>query len=241
MLYFTSRLKSYNIHATDGEMGKVKDVCFDDHSWAIRYAQVDTHKWLPARNVYLSPSSFTGVNVDEEIVEVDYTKDTIKNSPTIPADTEISKANEASLTEYYGWNRYWRGANLWGAVDRPFIPKVPIQDEENAAKRNEMEMNENTNYVLLNESDTIGMKVHGHDGKMGEITDLVFDDEFWKIQYLAIKFLKIPAEKYYLMDTKHITSIEWLDKDLYVDLKADYLEAQPSYETKEDALATLVE
>ncbi|WP_404451624.1 PRC-barrel domain-containing protein [Virgibacillus necropolis] len=239
MLYLTSALKSYNIHATDGEMGKVKDFYFDDHSWAIRYVQVDTHKWLPARNVYLSPSSFTSVDVDEKLVEVDHTKDTIKNSPTIPADAEISKTNEASLTEYYGWNRYWRGANLWGAVDRPFVPKVPVQDEENSAKRNEMDMNENTNYILLNEADTIGIKVHGHDGKLGEITDLIFDDDNWKIDYLVVKFVKVPAERYYLIKSEHITSIEWPEKDLYVDLKAEYLDQQISYETKEDTLASL--
>lgn len=239
MLYLTSTLKSYNIQATDGEMGKVKDFYFDDHNWAIRYAQVDTHKWLPARNVYVSPSSFERVNEGEERVEVNHTKEAIKNSPTIPADAEISKANEASLTEYYGWNRYWRGENLWGAVDRPFIPKVPLQDSENAAKRNELEMNENRNYVLLNESDTIGIKVHGHDGKMGEITDLIFDDEYWKIQYLVIKIVKLPAERYYLINTKHITSVEWPEKDLYVDLKADYLGTQTNYDTKEDTLDSL--
>lgn len=239
MLYLTSTLKSYNIHATDGEMGKVKDIYFDDHSWAIRYAQVDTHKWLPARNVYVSPSSFTGMNNNEKQVEVNHTKETIKNSPTIPSDTEISKSNEASLTEYYGWNRYWRGTNLWGAVDRPFVPKVPVQDEENTARRNEKEMNENKNYVLLNESDTIGIKVHGHDGKMGHITDLVFDDENWKIDYLVLKIVKVPAEKYYLISTNHIKSVEWSEKDIYVDLNAVDLDKQISFETKEDALASL--
>lgn len=239
MLYLTSTLQSCNVHATDGEMGKVKDIYFDDHDWAIRYAQVDTHKWLPARNVYVSPSSFKGVNKDEGLVEVNHTKETIKNSPTIPADSEISTANEASLTEYYGWNRYWMGGGLWGASDRPVVPQIPAQDAENTARRSEMEMSENTNYVLLNESDTIGMKVHGHDGNMGEITDLVFDDDNWKIQYLAVKFLKVPTERYYLIDALHITSLEWVEKDLYVDLKADYLDTQTSYETKEDALASL--
>lgn len=222
-------------------MGKVKDIYFDDNSWAIRYAQVDTQKWLPGRNVYVSPSSFKGVKEDEKLVEVNHTKETIKNSPTIPADSEISTANEASLTAYYGWNRYWMGGDLWGASDRPVLPEVPIQNDKNAANRNEMEMNENTNYVLLNESDTIGMKVHGHDGHMGEVTDLVFDDDHWKIQYLVVKYLKIPVERYYLVTTKHITSVEWVEKDLYLDLKADSLEEQNDYETKEDALASLLE
>lgn len=97
------------------EMGKVKDIYFDDHSWVIRYVQIDAHKWLPAKNVYVSPSSFKGVNKDDGLVEVNHTKGEIKSSPTIPSNSEISTANEASLTEYYGWNRYWMGGNLWGA------------------------------------------------------------------------------------------------------------------------------
>lgn len=239
MFYLTSTLKSYNIHATDGKMGKVKNVCFDDHSWAIRYIKVDTHKWLPARDVYVSPSSVTEINEKEELVEINHTKETIKNSPTIPADAELSKSNEESLTEYYGWNRYWRGQNLWGAVDRPLVPTIPVQDQENTAKRNEMEMNENTSYVLLDESETIGIKVHGHDGKMGEITDLVFDDDNWKIDYLLVKYVKVPSEKYYLIKSEHITSVEWPEKDIYVDLKADFLEHQTSFDTNEKALASL--
>ncbi|MFZ3577352.1 PRC-barrel domain-containing protein [Virgibacillus sp. DJP39] len=239
MLYLTSTLKSFNIHATDGEMGKVKNIYFDDHDWAIRYAQVDTHKWLPGRNVYLSPSSFTKMNDEEKYVEVNHTKDTVKDSPTIPADTEISRTNEESLTAYYGWNSYWRAQNLWGAVDRPLVPRVPVQDEEKTGVRHELKTNENKKYDLLNESEAIGMKIHGHDGKMGEVTDLVFDDDNWKIDYLAVKVVRVPVEEYYLIKSEHITSVEWMEKDLYVDLNANYLDEQTSYETKEDALASL--
>ncbi|WBX80092.1 PRC-barrel domain-containing protein [Virgibacillus salarius] len=45
-MFLTSELKNYKIHASDGVMGKVKDLYFDDNKWAIRYAVVDTRKWL---------------------------------------------------------------------------------------------------------------------------------------------------------------------------------------------------
>lgn len=42
-------LKGLVIRATDGELGKVEELYFDDESWAIRYLTVETGGWLPGR------------------------------------------------------------------------------------------------------------------------------------------------------------------------------------------------
>ena len=41
--------------AADGEIGHVEDFLFDDKSWEIRYAIVDTKNWWPAKKVLLRP------------------------------------------------------------------------------------------------------------------------------------------------------------------------------------------
>ena len=40
------RLKDFVIRATDGELGSVVELYFDDETWAIRYLVVDTGGWL---------------------------------------------------------------------------------------------------------------------------------------------------------------------------------------------------
>ena len=57
MLTNNKNLKGLVIRATDGEIGTVDQLYFDDQIWAIRYLTVDTGSWLNGRNVLISPHS----------------------------------------------------------------------------------------------------------------------------------------------------------------------------------------
>ena len=50
-------LKGFVIRATDGELGTVEELYFDDETWAIRYLTVETGGWLGDRQVLISPIS----------------------------------------------------------------------------------------------------------------------------------------------------------------------------------------
>ena len=57
MLRGVSHLKRFTIAATDGNLGSVRDLYFDDRSWAMRYLVVDTGPSLPGRRLFVSPGS----------------------------------------------------------------------------------------------------------------------------------------------------------------------------------------
>jgi sporulation protein YlmC with PRC-barrel domain len=57
MLRSVSDLRRFTIAATDGNLGQVGDLYFDDRSWAVRYLVVDPGSWLPGRRVLVSPIS----------------------------------------------------------------------------------------------------------------------------------------------------------------------------------------
>jgi len=57
MLRSVSDLRRLTIAATDGNLGRVGDLYFDDRSWAVRYLAVDAGTWLPGRRVLVSPMS----------------------------------------------------------------------------------------------------------------------------------------------------------------------------------------
>ncbi len=42
MLRNSNQLKGMAIHATDGELGAIDELYFDDESWGIRYLTVET-------------------------------------------------------------------------------------------------------------------------------------------------------------------------------------------------------
>lgn len=89
MFLLASKLQSYNLQATDDELGKVKDVYFDDKQWKARYLVVDTMKWLPGKKVLISPASIDAIDRGEEVVTVTLSKEKVKNAPHKNEDEPI--------------------------------------------------------------------------------------------------------------------------------------------------------
>jgi len=55
MLRGISDLRRFTIAGTDGDLGSVGDVYFDDRSWSVRYLVVDAGTWFPGRRVLVAP------------------------------------------------------------------------------------------------------------------------------------------------------------------------------------------
>ena len=62
MLRPFDELRRYTIGAADGDVGEVIDAYFDDASWTVRHLVVDTGRWLPGRQVLISPCVVTAVD-----------------------------------------------------------------------------------------------------------------------------------------------------------------------------------
>ena len=107
MLRTASHLKGTSIAATDGEIGSVQDLYFDDHSWTIRYLVVDTGTWLPGRQVLISPRSIMAVT-DEAKIPVSLTKSQVENSPSADVDKPVERQYEEEYSQYYGYPYYWQ-------------------------------------------------------------------------------------------------------------------------------------
>jgi hypothetical protein len=54
-------MTGYELEASDGLLGTVKEFYFDDDHWTVRYLVADTGGWLSGRHVLLSPHSLVAV------------------------------------------------------------------------------------------------------------------------------------------------------------------------------------
>jgi hypothetical protein len=86
----------YRIEATDAPIGHVEDFLFDEETWAIRYAVVDTRNWLPGDHVLISPERIRSVSWAERSVVVDMRRNEIRDSPTYDPDRPSPKAPSTS-------------------------------------------------------------------------------------------------------------------------------------------------
>jgi hypothetical protein len=90
----------YEVHATDGHIGKVDEA--SDEVGTSRIV-VDTGPWIFGRKVVLPAGTVQRVDDAEERVYVDLTKDQIKNSPELDENTRTDDpAYRDRLGTYYG-------------------------------------------------------------------------------------------------------------------------------------------
>jgi len=81
-------LTGYHVHALDGDCGVVEDF-FADEMWAVRYLTVHTGRWPTGRTVLLSPEKVLSIEWEHQQVNVDLTRDDIKQSPRYRSGSDL--------------------------------------------------------------------------------------------------------------------------------------------------------
>ena len=96
------------IQASDGPIGRIDDFIVDDEAWILRYLIVDTKKWLPGKQVLVSPMWIDQVMADESKVFVGLTQEQIRLSPEYPEISLPSREYEIGLYRHYDRPGYWQ-------------------------------------------------------------------------------------------------------------------------------------
>lgn len=242
MLHFTSNLCNLTIDATDGEMGKIKDIYLNGSTWKIRYTIVDTRKWLPERKVLLPPSVFIGIDEDNEKVEVGYEKSTIKNRPSVPENSDLIRDKENKLMNAFDWD--WPNQVLVSGEQRPL--GMFRRSEQEATEGTQSRQDEEEEALLLEHRDNnlrshkeiIGARVHAKDGKIGKLIDFIYDED-WYIRYLVLISNDFNKSGHYVYSTDKISSIDWFEADIYLNELMNNFKMRHEFPDKTDILNVL--
>ena len=107
MLRPLNSIRGFKLAASDGEIGKVREVYFDDHSWTVRYFVVETGGWLTGRDVLVAPRSLGQIDEESGTIAVHLTQEQIRHSPPVESEQPVSRQYEEAYHAYYGWDPYW--------------------------------------------------------------------------------------------------------------------------------------
>jgi hypothetical protein len=228
-------MQSYRLHATDGEIGKIDDLYFDDNAWVIRYMVADTGAWLEHRRVLISPISVRSVNWETSEVYIALTRDQVKDAPDIDIHNPISRENELSFHRYYGWPFYWSGEGLWGGAMAPgalygvpFVEPMPdLGKEAEGAPPIEAGKETTTDTHLHSTSQITGYGIQARDGQVGHLSDFLIDDESWRINYMVINTSNWWSGKKVILPPTWVKQINWVDGRITVDLKRETIKNSP--------------
>ncbi len=93
----------FTLLTLDGQIGAIKDVYFDDETWALRYLIVQTGSWLLGRRVLLGIDQASRVDWALQTIEVDQSREQIAHGqefdPDHPPPGDLQVALPASRVD----------------------------------------------------------------------------------------------------------------------------------------------
>ncbi|MGV8950150.1 MAG: PRC-barrel domain-containing protein [Cypionkella sp.] len=234
MLFKATSIKGYAIAATDGTVGKVVDLLFDDLSWQIRWAVVQTGGWFSDRKVLLPFSALGHADPFIQQFMVKLTIQQIKASPDINTDLPVSRQMETDIYGHYGWLPYWGGGSylgLYGYGAGLGRYSAIDQDVENRLESEVIDARrESYDPHLRSVTEVMGYHIHATDGEIGHVEDLLVEEGDWAVHYLVIETHNLWPGKRVLISPLSGRDIGWSDRLVNIGVDRESVRNSPDYD-----------
>jgi hypothetical protein len=97
----------YHVQATDGDIGHVDGLIFDEETWAIRYVVVNTSNWWLGHQVLIAPQWISAISWHDATVSVNLTQQAVKDAPPYDPAVKLDRQQELEIHKHYGRRGYW--------------------------------------------------------------------------------------------------------------------------------------
>ncbi|RPI56070.1 MAG: PRC-barrel domain containing protein [Acidobacteria bacterium] len=216
MLRSIKNLQRFSVSATDGPIGHVDALYFDDERWTVRYLVVDTASWRLGRLVLVSPRAIRHIDWSARTVALSITRDQVRNSPDIDTRRPVSRQHEAEFLRYYHYPHYW-GTPGWTIGG---LEELRAEEKANAAEDSH----------LRSTREVLGSHVHALDGELGHVDDFLVDDESWAIRDVVVDTNNWWFGRKVLVAPESIHEVKWPDRKVFVALPRRSVKHGPPYE-----------
>jgi hypothetical protein len=235
MLFAASALRGYAIAATDGHIGTVRDILFDDTAWKVRWLDIKAGSWLTGRKVLIHPSAIGKIDYVEQSLAVNLTVAKVKASPSADHDRPVSRQMESGLYDHYSWDPVW-GSSIFGASQAfasPYVRGVGVREAAGHEEWDRDLQGAEEDPHLRSAVAVAGYHVHANDGAIGHVEDLLVDDRIWGIRYVVIDTSNWWSGQRVLMSPHAVRQISWKDRQFLLDVTRDQVKTAPQWNPSE--------
>jgi hypothetical protein len=220
----------YWVRATDGIVGQVDGIFFDDQHWTVRYLVVRTGKWWSKARELISPCSVRGIDSENHGLWLNLTREQIKNSPDVDSDQPVSRQKELEFQRYYRWPYFWTGAGIWGVaptaeglVGDPYAWADVSQDAVLGPRVDGQDPH------LRSVKEVLRYRIEATDAYFGRVNDVLVDLEDWSLPYLVIDTGTWIPGKTVLVSPRWVEAIETSDRRLRLSLSRAEIQSSHFY------------
>lgn len=232
MLHSIKEMTNLVTMGTDGELGTIQELYFDDVHWTIRYLVLDTGGWSTGRTVLIPANALRTVDWANETIQVGLNRRQIDDSPEIDSAIPVSRRHEFALHNHYGYPYYWAGPYVWGYSAYPTIlaDKAAQYARSGVIGEQIREEQEQGDSHLRSSRETIGYDIQATDGRVGHVEDFLFDDRDWSIRLMVVDTHDWWPEKDVLISPKRIDHVDWQEQRIVVNITRHEVESSREFD-----------
>lgn len=226
-------LRGLAVEATDGNIGTVSDLLFDDHSWTVRWLVVETGSWFSSRKTLLPLSSLGKPDEQSRNFTVTLTRQQVKDSPDIDTNLPVSRHREAHVYNHYGWNPYWISgfAPISNATATPLVTPFARNDVEPRNQDSGTDaVQDDGDPNLRSVRAVVGYHIAATDGEVGHVEDFLIDDETWRLSCMKVDTKNWLPGKRVLLPVRIIRDIDWFNKIIQIGFDREKVKGSPPYD-----------
>jgi hypothetical protein len=226
-----SAFNGFAIEASDGFVGRISDLLFEDKTWLVRWFVVDINTWESVRQILVHPSALERPDDLNRAFPVQMTKAQVEASPSIDSDEPVSRQMEADASD--GYSPTWGGGYYGGAaID---APSGGWQNNDGMISH---AATGNTDPHLRSINAVTGYHIQAVDGEVGHLLDFMMDDETWQIDCALIDTKNWWRGKHVLLPVGAIMQINWAGEYIRVDKTRYMIKACPAWTMPDWSAAT---
>jgi hypothetical protein len=202
MLRRAETIRGYELRASDGKIGKVADLYFDDQTWTVRHVVAQTGNWLQDKRVLLSPRKITGLEPDQKVVEASVALAEVEVCEAVDCEKPISERADLLFFPHHFWPPAFEASDMLEAGD------VHLRSMEEVK----------------------GYRVAATDGEIGLVVGFIIDDADWVIRYFEVDTTILWQGGHVLMSPEWVESVEWHLGRVRVNLPREAIKNSPEFD-----------
>jgi hypothetical protein len=214
----------YSIQGKDGLLARVKDFLFDDQGWILRYLDVDFSDLPESGRVLVPVSKVESVDWNKKLFRSDIDRKRVQTTPGRDEKLPVSREYEEKLNKHYNLDAYWPFAYHAAVGLPPLYPPRPLRVPAGTVDENELESH------LRSFLEVKEYRIRARDKSLGEVSDLIVDDEDWQVVYLIMDTSRLlPWSKHVILSVDWLSSISFSDMEIATDLTTEQIKNAPEY------------
>lgn len=170
-------------------------------------------------------------NWEEKVFPVTLTSAEIEDSPGIETDLPFSLQKEKELRLFFKWREYWNDEVFIQRAGYPPLGEPGTEAVNSSPQpKDHFASRVNGNPHLRSANEVEGYAILAKNGDIGHVENFIVSEPLWNIRYLVVDTRNWLPGKKVLISPKWVSSIDWSQQTVEVEMTRETIEGSPEYE-----------